>query len=151
MRFQVPQFLEIKSKIFGPLTLQQFIYLAGGGGLSAIAWFLIPHTYVSVIIIIPIASFSLALAFYKVNEQPFIETLEAGFYWLVGKKLYIWKKQKPKDTPAEAATPKQVPISDPNATHGKLKDMTWNLDVNASTSVDEKGGGVAETGVTEQE
>ena len=32
MRFQVPQFIEIESKIFGPLTFKQFIYLAGGGG-----------------------------------------------------------------------------------------------------------------------
>ena len=29
MRFQVPQFTEVEDKIVGPLTLKQFIYLAG--------------------------------------------------------------------------------------------------------------------------
>ena len=36
MRFQVPQFIEIEDKIFGPLTIKQFIYIAGGAGLCFI-------------------------------------------------------------------------------------------------------------------
>ena len=42
MRFQVPQFIEIESKIFGPLTLKQFIYLIGGGGIIFILYALLP-------------------------------------------------------------------------------------------------------------
>ena len=34
MMFSVPQFIDVEDKIIGPLTLKQFIYLAGGAGLS---------------------------------------------------------------------------------------------------------------------
>ena len=42
MRFQVPQFIEVEDKIFGPLTLKQFIYLAGAGGLVFVLWRVLP-------------------------------------------------------------------------------------------------------------
>jgi hypothetical protein len=42
MHYQVPQFIEIEDKIFGPLTLKQFIYLAGGVGLCLIFFSLLP-------------------------------------------------------------------------------------------------------------
>src|SRR3989344_2665997 len=34
MEYQVPQFIEVEDKIIGPLTLKQFIYLAGEAGFS---------------------------------------------------------------------------------------------------------------------
>lgn len=33
MQFQVPQFIEVEDKIFGPLTFKQFVYIAGGVAL----------------------------------------------------------------------------------------------------------------------
>ena len=33
MQFQVPQFIEIEDKIFGPLTAKQFFYILGGGAI----------------------------------------------------------------------------------------------------------------------
>ncbi len=33
MRFEVPQFIDVEDKIFGPFTFKQFLYLAGGAGL----------------------------------------------------------------------------------------------------------------------
>ena len=42
MQFQVPQFIEIEDKIFGPLTFKQFIYLAGGGGLCFLLYTILP-------------------------------------------------------------------------------------------------------------
>ena len=42
MRFQVPQFIEVEDKIFGPLTLKQFIYVFGGGGLCFVFYTFLP-------------------------------------------------------------------------------------------------------------
>ena len=42
MRFQVPQFIDIEDKIFGPLTFKQFVYLAGGGGLAFLIYKSVP-------------------------------------------------------------------------------------------------------------
>ena len=77
MRFQVPQFIEIEDKIFGPLTLKQFIYLAGGGGISFVIYSIIPYIIVALFFIVPVMIFSVALAFYKINGKPFIFILES--------------------------------------------------------------------------
>ena len=42
MRFQTPQFIEIEDRIFGPLTLKQFIYLAGSAGLAFLFYRTLP-------------------------------------------------------------------------------------------------------------
>jgi len=133
MRFQVPQFIEVEDKIFGPLTIKQFIYLVGGAGISFIIYTVVGNIFISLIGIIPVIAFTLALAFYKVNNKPFITVVESAFMYFIGSKLYIWKKvEKPivqKEGEIQgAATDFYVPkLSD-----SKLKDLTWSLDIKQS-------------------
>ena len=133
MRFQVPQFIEVEDKIFGPLTLKQFLYLLGGAGMSFLIYTFIKSVYIDVVLILPVAVFALALAFYKVNNKPFINVVEAAFHYYLGDKLYIWKKvDKPvvarEEAPAAAVSDFYVPkLSD-----SKLKDLTWSLDIKQS-------------------
>ena len=135
MKFQVPQFIEVEDKIFGPLTIKQFVYLAGGAGLSFII-----YTYVSpislilaVLLIIPVAALGLALALYKVNNQPFIYVIEAAFKFMLASKLYIWRKRERKpEHKAEAAAAPLVYV--PKLSDSKLKDLTWSLDINENLS-----------------
>lgn len=82
MRFQVPQFIEVEDKIFGPLTFKQFIYLAGGGGMIAILFTLLPKI-LAFFVSLPILAVALALAFYRVNNRPFISTMESFFKYLI--------------------------------------------------------------------
>ncbi|MDO8483097.1 MAG: PrgI family protein [bacterium] len=135
MRFQVPQFIEVEDKIFGPLTIKQFVYLAGGAGLSFII-----YTYVSpislilaILCIIPVAAFALSLALYKVNNQPFIYVIEAAFKFMLANKLYIWRKQdrKPEHKKETALAPL---VYVPKLSDSKLKDLTWSLDINENLS-----------------
>jgi hypothetical protein len=133
MQFQVPQFIEVEDKIFGPFTFKQFIYLVGGGGAVYILWSLFP-VYISIILIIPIATLALALAFYKVNGRPFMQALEAGVAYYLKGKLYIWRKEVPgkgKEVPStESRVPSVAPeITVPKLTEGKLKDIAWSLDI----------------------
>ena len=83
MRFQVPQFIEVEDKIFGPLTLKQFIYLAGGGGLSFVIYRILDSLILSFIPIILVMAFSASLAFYKINNKPFIFVVEAAFKYFL--------------------------------------------------------------------
>src|ERR1700688_1082299 len=101
MKYQVPQFIEIEDKIIGPLTIKQAVYLAGGLGLSFIVYTYI-YSYVAYVLIAGIAGLSLALAFYKVNNKPFINFLESAFLYYTKKNLYIWKKEEKK--PVKSAT-----------------------------------------------
>ena len=42
MQFQVPQFIEVEDKIFGPLTFKQFVYVLGGAGACYLLWRVLP-------------------------------------------------------------------------------------------------------------
>ena len=94
MRFQVPQFIDVEDKIFGPLTLKQFIYLAGGGGLSFLVYIFVNNLFIALIPIMVIMGISAALGFYKFNRRfPLITMVEYAFKYYLGNKLYIWKKE----------------------------------------------------------
>ena len=94
MEYQVPQFIEVEDKLVGPLTLKQFLYVAGSAGLCVIFFAYLPF-FLAFVAAIPVAGFGLALAFYKVNSKPFIEMLEAGFNYYTSKRLLLWKYTAP--------------------------------------------------------
>src|SRR3989344_6905079 len=95
MRFQVPQFIEVEDKIFGPLTLKQFIYLAGAGGVVVLFWSILPFFF-AVIASAPFVLLGLALAFYKINDRSFIFTLQSAFSYFLSHRLYLWQKEEKK-------------------------------------------------------
>lgn len=130
MRFQVPQFIEIEDKIFGPLTLKQFIYLAGGGGAVFILYALFP-LFLTIILGIPVALFALALAFYQMHGQPFIKVVENALRYITSSRLYLWKKTEIKKKPA-FQTPEEKAESlmhMPEMSKNKLEDLSWSLDI----------------------
>lgn len=139
MEYQVPQFIEVEDKIFGPLTLRQFIYIAGGVGLCAILFLYVP-LFFAIILAIPVAALALALAFYKVNGKEFALVLEAGVTYFLGHRLYLWRKEKgseeaKKAAEEAAAVPLQASLQSPALTRRKLEDLAWALDVrNTGTS-----------------
>ena len=130
MRFEVPQFIDIEDKLFGPLTFKQFLYLAGGGGLSLVLYLSLP-LFLAAILIAPIAILSLALAFYKYNNRPFIVFLEDMFNFYIAGKLYTWqKREKPVEQAVEEIIdPQGASIAVPRLSDSKLKDLAWSLDI----------------------
>ena len=92
-QFIVPQFIDVEDKIFGPLTLKQFIYIAGGIAICFLAYTFL-NLYIAVFVILPVAAFTAALAFYKVNNKPFIDMVQSAFYYFLGDKLYLWRKEE---------------------------------------------------------
>lgn len=92
MRFEVPQFIEIEDKIFGPFTWKQFVYLMGGAGI-AVVLFLTTNFIVFVLLGLPIAGLAFLLAFYPVNNRPFSVFLEAALQYFSTSRLYLWRKK----------------------------------------------------------
>ncbi len=91
MRFEVPQFIDIEDKIFGPLTWRQFLYLGGGVGMGVVLFFI--NKLLFLFVGLPLAILAGALAFYPVNNRPFSFFLEAIFNYLGSDKLYLWKQK----------------------------------------------------------
>ena len=129
MRFQVPQFINIEDKLFGPFTIKQFVYMVGGGGMIYIVWHFLP-TFIAVLIIAPIATLTLLLAFAKPNGKPFIFTLQAAITYGISNRLYLWKKTPQKVSAQKLSEELRGGASVPALSESKLKDLTWALDIN---------------------
>lgn len=134
MQFRVPQFIDIEDKVIGPLTLRQFGYIVGAGGLSFIIWTFIPLHFIAVLIIIPVAGLFLALAFVKYNNRSFGEFLESAFTYYTSAKVYTWKQPTPEVATNEAHidqivadTTKQMIIS--KTDRDRIHDLSLGLDV----------------------
>ena len=131
MQFRVPQFIDTEDKVFGPLTLKQFGYVVGAGGLSFLIWTFIPIHFIAVLIIIPVAGLFLALAFARFNERSFGEILESMFTYYTGARIYTWKQPEEKlETSVDkivAETQKEIIISKTN--QDKIHDIALGLDV----------------------
>jgi hypothetical protein len=125
--YQVPQFIEVEDKIFGPLSLKQFVYVAGGIGLCVIILLTLPLV-VGILLALPVALLSGGLAFYKINNKNLVDIIEAAMNFYAKDRLYLWKKEEPKEaapTPAAPAPQREKLV----LTQGKLRDLAWSLDI----------------------
>jgi hypothetical protein len=131
MRFQVPQFIDIEDKIFGPFTFKQFIYLLGGAGGAYVFYKVLP-IFLAVPLIIAVIGLALALTFLKINARPFPEILQSWFSYFFKSKLFIWKQsvaQKTENKIQNKEVKKEELPYIPKLTESRLKDISWSLDV----------------------
>ncbi len=131
MRFLVPQFIEVEDKLFGPLSFKQFVYMVGGLGFAGALYAMYGVT-IAILLGGPIVAMGLALAFYRINDRPFIFVLQATVNYLVRHKLYLWKKEV-KQAHTTVATPDQtLKAYAPRISESKLKELAWSLDIKES-------------------
>lgn len=132
-QFQVPQFIDVEDKLFGPFTLKQFIYMAGGGGTVYVLFQALP-TVPAAVLGLPIAGLALALAFWKPNGQAFIVIMQAAIKHIFTPKLYLWQKDYTQTKAAEQTIINQQPPAKQKSTQkdfrpGTLETLSWSLDV----------------------
>ncbi len=130
MQFQVPQFIEVEDKIFGPFTFKQFVYIAGGAGLSYVLWRILP-SFVAAPLILAIFGFAAALAFMQYNGRPFMVALETAFFFVIHSKLYLWNNQTKKRIKEAQVHPTLAPenLYVPKLSSSKLHELAWSLDI----------------------
>ncbi len=93
MQFQVPQFIDTEDKIVGPLTLRQFIYIAIGGGISAMLYFTI-QTWLWAILSAVILGFAVAISFVKVEGRPLAKVILSAFNFYSLPQAFLWQPQR---------------------------------------------------------
>ncbi len=129
MEYQVPQFIEVESKIVGPLTLRQFIYITGGAGLCLVLFKFLPF-FLAALLSLPVAGLAGALSFYKINNKPFISIVEAAAKFYTSSRLFLWRKEQ-----HNVSTKNTLPVpvapheQSPHLTRGKLHELAWSLDI----------------------
>jgi hypothetical protein len=132
MQFQVPQFTELEDKIIGPFTLKQFLYILGAAFILFILFKLV-NLFVFVILSIPIIVLTIALAFVKINNQPFISLIKNFFGFLKKPDYYIWKNPSEKPAKKEKQIPKIIKTSptkeNPLKEKKHLKEIGWKIEI----------------------
>jgi hypothetical protein len=132
MQFQVPQFIEVEDKIFGPLTFKQFVYIFGGLGASYTLFRLLPLILAAPLIAV-VGGLAAGLAFFQFNGRPLIVGLENAFYFLIHGKLYLWNNARKAKRPAPAAkiAPQapQEQVYVPKLSDSRLHELAWSLDI----------------------
>lgn len=91
-QFTVPQFIDVEDKIFGPVTVRQFLILLVAG-LIVFVVFKIADTTLFIITAFAIGVFALVLAFVKINGQSFHYFLLNVVQTIRRPKLRIWDKR----------------------------------------------------------
>lgn len=97
MEFQVPQFIEQKAKIVGPLTIVQFFYVAGAGAVSFISYNIFP-LFLWLIVTLIVAGIAVSLAFVRINGQDMVKIIGSLFQYFLKPKTYTWQRQTAKTT-----------------------------------------------------
>ncbi|HVM73671.1 MAG TPA: PrgI family protein [Candidatus Paceibacterota bacterium] len=132
MQFQVPQFIEVEDKIFGPLTFRQFVYLGGGAGLSYIIFRVLP-LLIAFPLIAGVLGLTLAMAFLQYNGRPFILAMENAFFFIIHPHLYLWNNErKPAANQVKRGVVPAGKTSEvyvPRLSESKLHELAWSLDI----------------------
>lgn len=97
MRFQVPQFIETETRLVGPFTLKQFIYIALGAVIIFLMRYAFNSLFLWVLSSLPIAGAAFGLAFYQIDGVPLPQYLARAFSFMIGNKKFIYKKDEGKD------------------------------------------------------
>lgn len=136
MRHQVPQYLEVEDRIFGPLTLKQFIFAVGGAGGAYLSWATVPSPW-GYVLAAAIGIAAAGLGFGSMNGRPFLVTLEAAFRYSMTRKFYLWRRE-PKSDEANAADiaalAGQGAAPVPRLSDSRLKTLAWGLDIHEALS-----------------
>jgi len=92
MQFVVPKFIEMETRIAGPLTFKQLLYVGLAG---AICFFLYFTTSFSIFLIssIFIGGFGFALAFLRIGGRTLPEILTNFLKFSLSPKIFTWMKK----------------------------------------------------------
>ncbi len=127
-QFVVPQFVDIKPKIFGPVDLRQFVTVLVGILLTFILYkiFALP---IFIILGLPTLLFSIAIAFIKINEAPLYLVILNVLETLRGSQLYIWTRET-NEIASKLVSEKKIESVVPRQTvnEARLRDLALIID-----------------------
>jgi hypothetical protein len=93
MQFQVPQFTDRETKLVGPLTLKQFLWIALGGVFVYILSFMLTSTALIIATII-IGSISLSFAFVNIGGISLMHYIGYALMYILGIDHYNYDTSK---------------------------------------------------------
>ena len=96
MRFQVPQFTDVETKLLGPFTLKQFGWLAMGGLLFGFIQFFLEGTAL-IIAACAIGGIAVAFAYVKIGNISLSRYILMGIVFFFSQKKFTYIKESEKN------------------------------------------------------
>ncbi|MDO8513637.1 MAG: PrgI family protein [bacterium] len=134
MQVPVPKDIDLEDKIIGPMTLRQFLYVLVGGTIAYTVFQKIGgpqgNNQLAIMLAIPIALFSLALAFMKIQGRPLGDFLVSTLIFFIRPRQRIWRKHDAQQgiIMDESKKPKEQKITKQPINVKELSDLTKILD-----------------------
>ena len=131
-QFTVPQFIEHKAKVIGPLTFNQFIYIGSAGAICFFFYFTVSF-YMFILIGIVVMLAGITLAFGKIRGFSVVHVFKNFLTFTAGPKIYLWKKKAgppPKFMAAPEVRPEEKIKGTPAPSmveKSRLKDLSRQL------------------------
>ncbi len=139
MQFIVPQFIEVETKIIGPISVRQFITLLVSAGIIFLLYELLAST-AFIISALFVAAISGTIAFARINSQPFhifalnfIQTMKTP-------NLRVWHRefiQYKEKTKKEKKKP-QPPVIKKQVTPSRLTELSLQVDTGGRYEAEDK-------------
>lgn len=130
-QFTVPQFIDVEDKIFGPITVRQFILLIIGGLFLFVEYKLSDLTFFIFLAIPTLAVFG-TIAFARVNGMPFHYFILNVVQTFKKPNLRVWQRQVDAgDAEKRRSKEVEIPISLPTKkpiTRSRLSDLSLVID-----------------------
>lgn len=96
MQYPVPQFIEVEDKIFGPLTLKQFLVMVAGGLVSLFYWALFKAGVIFFLLAIPTMLIAVVIALGKFNGQPVLLALPVFLQFFLKPRYRVFQRMAEK-------------------------------------------------------
>ena len=96
MRYQIPQFIERETKMFGPLSFRQFFYVGIVGVIIFLLYFTLAKTNFLLFLLIAIflTLGALLFAFIQIEGKPLFTVLGHFLFFSISSRLYLWNRKE---------------------------------------------------------
>ncbi len=127
-QFLVPQFIDVETKIIGPVTTRQFFIMMGDAMVCFLFYKLFYFNTFIVVTILTTVVFGV-VAFARINGMPFHYFFLNMVQTLKRPKLRVWAKVPPTEVPEpeKAEEVERTPVKPPLAT-SRLADLSLLVD-----------------------
>lgn len=140
LQFTVPQFLDVEDKIFGPISVRQFIILLVASVMAVVVYRLFGNInfFLTAALDAGILIGAVLLSFVKVQGTPLHQFLLHFLQTSMQPRLRVWSPEEPQRERAKEPAPKPGPAPKVPLTRSRLTELSLLIDTGGAYPAEEE-------------
>jgi hypothetical protein len=131
MQYYVPQFIEMESKVIGPLSLRQFFLIAAPCVIVIVFYFIFKSLLIAIILGGGLILAGVGFAFFKFEGQNLTSVFGYGINYFLKPKEYIWLKKGEESVSLKeikkVIEKKEKIVPKIRSEKSRLKQLSWQI------------------------